>query len=206
MVISEQIIKQYFNALVSQSNDSYMPMEMFKNEHPFEYKHITCIYHKRVKLRYDLNVMMALSNNKVYWGTLTYNDSKDKNKISSKRKEATRFLSNVFRLWLMVEEFGGDNGRYHIHFIGVFNEGKTFNDVFRWTSREDIQKVKSITKVARYLCDYVTKNVPRIRRNKELIRCSNLMKKANYYEGLGFQSIAAEYMNKLVEDYLVNYF
>lgn len=187
MAITEQIRSEYFNALYNQQFGNNEPMKRFKGSFPNEYRLINNVYHARTKLLHDIGIMKRLSNNSIYWGTLTYNEDKDKNLIKSKRKEAEKHLNELFCLWVMVEEFGTDNGRYHIHFIGVFKFGKTFNDFFQWHSKKDIEKVYNARKVARYLCDYMTKQMPRIRRNKNMIKYSKEYKTWQNMSKIGFQ-------------------
>lgn len=204
MVLNEEVRKEYFNALYNQQNGYSESMKVFKGKYPNEYAHINAIYHKRVKVKKDIETMRKLSNNNVYFGTLTFDESKDKKKIDSKRQETRRFLNKVFIMFLMVEELGAEEGRYHIHFCGVFKEGKRFNDFFKWHSRTDIQRVKSTRSVARYLCDYMTKQVPRLRRNRTLVKCSKNYLKGDYFSAIGFKdSIGEDYKAKAYSELFI---
>ena len=185
MEVSEEVRKEYFNALYNQQNGNNEPMKRFKASHFDVYKIINAMYHKRVKVLKDINVMREVSRNKVYFGSLTFNEIKDKNLLKSKRREVFNFLNTIFLCFLLVEEEGEHNQRYHVHYVGIFRDNKTFADLFAWHSREDIQRVKSARSVARYLCNYIVKQVPRIRRNKTLIKVSEEYKKARYFAPFG---------------------
>lgn len=191
--VSQEIRQEYFNALYNQQNGNNEPMKRFKVSHTEVYSIINAMYHKRVKVRKDIDVMRELSCNKVYFGSLTFNEVKDQNKNTSKRREVFNFLNSIFLCFFIVEELGENNGRYHCHYVGVFKDNKSFDDLFKWHSREDIQRVKSSKSVARYLCNYIVKQVPRIRRNKTLIEISKNKQKSVYWSYLGFESISKEY-------------
>lgn len=186
MEVSQEIRQEYFTALYNQQNGNNEPMKRFRDAHYEVYKIINAMYHKRVKVLKDIEVMREVSRNKVYFGSLTFNEMKDNNQVKTKRKEVFTFLNTIFLCFLIVEENGEENERYHIHFVGIFKDGKSFEDLFKWHSREDIQRVKSARSVARYLCNYIVKCVPRIRRNKVLIKISKDMKKARSWRDYGF--------------------
>jgi len=70
----------------------------------------------------------------------------------------------------IIEEYGEEKGRYHVHFLGVMKEDKTYLEFHSgWNSYSYIEGLRSVKKASKYLCDYVVKQVPRIRRNKRLI-------------------------------------
>lgn len=192
MAISESIRKEYFNALYNSQNGNNEPMKRFKFSYPKEYDLINGVYHKRIKLRQCIAAMKDVSSDSVYWGCLTFDEKSDKNLITTKRKQAQKHLNEVFDLWVMVEEFGEDNGRYHIHFIGVFKVGKSFDDFFKWKDREQIEKVVSEKRISRYLCDYMSKQVPRVRRSKNLIKVCDLYNKARSWRNHHFESLALD--------------
>ena len=192
----ELIKKEYFNALYNQQNGSNQSMVAFRLEHPKEYAVINAMYHKRVKVKQDIEVMTEMSLNKVYFGALTFDNEQDSKSESTKRKQGWRHLNNVFSMVLMIEEHGEENGRYHIHFVGVFKDGKTMEDFHNWNSGFSfIEKIISKKKVARYLCNYVVKQVPRLRRNKCLLECSKQWKKAQSLRNYGFgESLGKEHI------------
>lgn len=192
MVVNEEVKQAYFSALYNQQNGNNEPMKRFKFEYGEIYATINAMYHKRVAVKRDIEVMRELSGNKVYFGALTFNEEKDKNKNTSKRREVFNFLNKIFLMFLVVEELGEENGRYHCHYVGVFRENKTFEDLYKWHSREDCQRVKSTRRVAKYLCNYIVKQVPRIRRNKVLIKVSNDFKKSRSWSNYGFMSFARD--------------
>ena len=92
---------------------------VFKELHPLEYSSITKCWRKRAIL-YDCFKTLEATQHDVYWGALTFDNEHDKTSIENKRKQAIRHLNKCFVAWVMVEEFGEDNGRYHIHFIAIF--------------------------------------------------------------------------------------
>lgn len=198
--ITQEIRNQYFNALYNQQNGNNEPMKRFKGEHHEIYKIINAMYHKRVKVLQEIKFMREASRNKVYFGALTFNEVKDKNQRTSKRREVFNFLNSIFLCFLVVEEEGELHGRYHCHFVGIFREDKHFEDLYKWHSREDCQRVKSPRKVARYLCNYIVKQVPRIRRNKNLIELSNKFRKSRSWSNYGFEGIAEEWKSRAFED------
>lgn len=188
MVITEELRKEYFDALNNQEMSwNAQPMTEFRINHPLEYQYINSVYHKRCKLKKDIKCLFSVSEN-VYFGTLTFDNEEDKKKEITKRKNAFKFLNNIFGLWCCVEEHGEDNGRYHLHCIGVFRQGKTFNDWFAWSGREDIKKIKKnqCNKVASYLCDYMSKASPRLRRNKLFVQVSRLYQKRKSLNNRGW--------------------
>lgn len=190
MEVSQEQRNEYFNALYNQQNGNSEPMKRFKEKNECLYRIINAMYHKRVKVLKDIRVMREVSCNKVYFGSLTFNEVKDKNQEKTKRKEVFSFLNTIFLCFLVVEEYGEENGRYHCHYVGIFKDNKTFEDLFSWHSREDIQRVKSDRAVARYLCNYIVKQVPRIRRNKTLIKISKDMQKCRNWSNIGFTSLS----------------
>ena len=203
MWVSEEVKKQYFDALINQQFGSSESMKAFKRAYPDVYAMINSMYHKRVKVRKDIECMRHYSNNKVYFGSLTFEEGKDQNKITSKRQECFRFLNTIFEMFLLVEELGESNSRYHVHYVGVFREGKTFEDLFKWHSREDIQIVKSTRSVAKYLCNYIVKQVPRIRRNKMLVKVSKRYAKAQYFNSIHWECLGVKYEQLGLMDLIV---
>lgn len=193
----DEILKEYFSCLYNQQNGNNEPMQRFKLSFPKEYGIINGMYHKRVKLAKILDFMNSLG--KVYFGCLTFNDEQNSKDEPTKRKQAWRHLNNIFKVVVMVEEYGSINDRYHIHFMGVFRDGKTFFDFFKWHSKTDIEMVKSKRKVTRYLCDYIAKQVPKIRQNQALICGMRHYLKSKSWKNHGFHSFATDEMRLSTE-------
>lgn len=187
----KKIKKEYYRAVRENSFNNFEYMEAFKNEYPEAYRLFTRVHHKRSVINNCFDAMKKLGRD-VWFGTLTFNKTKDKNKIISKRKEAFTKLGKLFEYLLLVEEFGEEEGRYHIHFIGTYKEGKTFEDFKRfWHSRQNIRKVQENEKISRYLVKYMLKDLPRVRRNKALIGLEREYKKGVMLDRAGFHSIGA---------------
>lgn len=167
--ISEEVLKEYLTALYNSQFGSPLLMNAFKCNHLEEYKFINTMYRKRSAMKESIDIMQRM-NEPVYWFTLTFNNEKNANTIESKRKEAQRFLNRLASVYLMVEEFGEDNGRYHIHGFLVFKYGFGFIDFQEWHSRQNILLCENAiaNKKIKYLTKYAVKSVPRIRRSKSL--------------------------------------
>lgn len=167
-LVDKQTKKEYISALYNlQFSGNKEPMTRFILEHPRQYKLITTMYRRRCDLTDTLETMKLLDD-PIYWFTLTFNNDKDKNSIETKRKEAQRFLNNICSVYVMVEEFGEDNGRYHIHGFLCFRIGFGFADFTQWHSRQKIIELDNGNKRIKYLTDYSSKQAPRIRRNRSL--------------------------------------
>lgn len=165
----EEIIELYCEARRSAAEyDDFEPMKAFKSLFPAEYKYFSAVARKRCEIRKSVDAMGVIGP--IYFGTLTYNNDKDSNSEEYKRKEAFEALNSVFEYVLLVEEYGGDNGRYHIHFLGVFRSDHDF-DSFKasWShSRQNLRLLGDNDKIDKYLVKYLTKDLPRLRRNKNL--------------------------------------
>lgn len=180
--VDEKIIKEWRNAVLNANNGYNELVNVFRVNHPNEYKLFTSMYRKRTELQKDLNIFLDL-NLPIYWITLTFNETKNKNKIESKRKEAEKKLNDMCLFYVMVEEHGEEKGRYHIHGFITFKLGYGFQDFIEWHSRQNIvllepYKVKS---KIRYLTNYMSKQVPRLRRSKMLCKLRNDI---NHRQGL----------------------
>jgi len=177
VVINEEIRKEYIHALYNLQSGSKDLMPLFISKYPKEYKLIMTMYRKRTELNNTIEVMRLL-NEPIYWFTLTFNNDKNDNLVSSKRKDATRFLNRICSVYVMVEEYGEDNGRYHIHGFLCFKYGYGVLDFMQWHSREDIRELKTgIKKQVKYLTDYTSKSIPRIRRSRSLSALNTYYKK-----------------------------
>lgn len=162
--------------------DDFEKMRVFKELFPREYSRFSAVARKRLEIRKSIEAMQVLDRN-VYFGTLTFNSTKNLNKEEIKRKEAFEKLNSVFEYVLLVEEYGEDNGRYHIHFLGVFKDKMDFNSfVACWPhSRQNLRLLKEDESIDKYLVKYLTKDLPRLRRNKRL---SGLTKRYKEYDRL----------------------
>jgi hypothetical protein len=128
------------------------------------------ILNKRSSIRKDLEFMQSIGYGRVYFGALTFNNELDVKSEKNKRKMAQRYLDKFMPVYEIIEEYGEEKGRYHVHFLGVMKEDKTYLEFHSgWNSYSYIEGLRSVKKASKYLCDYVVKQVPRIRRNKRLI-------------------------------------
>lgn len=182
MDLNEELLREWFHAvLLDNCNRSNTATMAFKAIHPQEY----CLLHSFYRLRHELNddITLMSSVGSVHWFTLTFDNKHDKSLVSSKRKSATRFLNDIFLFYEMIEEYGEDNNRYHIHGFGVYRENKGFKDFVKWHSRTKIQdlSVNNLKKKVKYLTKYAVKSLPRIRRSKNLCFLRNENKR---YKGL----------------------
>lgn len=178
MFLSEEVLKKWFNAiLVANTTWDNEEIKAFKDTYPCEYRLLNAFYHLRTNLNRDIKVLSYIGD--VYWFTLTFDNKRDKSKIISKRKSATRFLNERFLAYEMVEEFGEDKGRYHIHGFGVFRVGKGYEDFREWPCRQRIECLSNekLRKKVKYLTKYAVKQLPRRRRSKSLVYLSNYYSK-----------------------------
>lgn len=180
MKLTEDIKREWFHAIALDSiNLNNEHTKAFKCLHLEEYNLLHSFYRLRHDLNADIELMSAVGS--CHWFTLTFDNKRDKSLVSSKRKAATRFLNDVFLLYEMVEEYGEDKGRYHIHGFGVFREDKGFKDFIKWPCRTKLQNLNksNLKKKVKYLTKYAVKSLPRRRRSKNLVYLSNRMKKVN---------------------------
>lgn len=172
--IDRKLIEQYFTAIeIDGCNRSTKRIDLFKQEHKDIYEYLHSFYHLRSEMYKDIDVMRLCG--RVEWFTLTFDNKRDKNLIATKRKQATRFLNDLFLVYEMVEEFGEDNGRYHIHGFGVFKTDKGFTDFVKWPCRQKIETLSDykLKQKVRYLTQYAVKDLPRRRRSKTMVYLSN---------------------------------
>lgn len=198
MEVSNQALERYIHALNQRSIfGHYEIINDYKNEYPEEYRFLSSMSNKRSKIMHNIYFMLGYSKN-VCFGALTFDNEHDLSSEENKRKQAVRHLNDNMHCWLLIEEYGEDNGRYHCHYIGILKAGityKAFNE--SWHSYSFIEKVKSCRKTARYLSDYTSKQVPRLRRSKSLVEGVKLNDKIVRWTNLQFPSIAEEYQAKL---------
>lgn len=204
-LINESILKEWSSAVYNSCfHGNGEPIKSFKEKHREEYKLITAMYRKRVAINETLDIMEDM-NEPIYWFTLTFNNDKDSNLVETKRKDAEKFLNSMCQCYLMVEEYGEDNGRYHIHGFLCFKYGFGFVDFTSWHSRQKIELLneeKKKKKKVRYLTKYAVKSVPRIRRSKTLsklymfYRHKKVLRKSFYSTYLeGFKTYVASVVN-----------
>lgn len=158
------------------------PMDLFKYMFPSDYAFISSMLHKRVNTKKNIDFMMWLKPEAVYFGDLTYDNDYDVKVIPLKRKMAQRHLNKYFDAYMLFEEFGTQNTcRYHVHFVGVLKSGFKSKDVKEsWPCFANCKFVHSSRGVASYLTNYTTKQVPRIRRNKQLVCLERQYHKVQY--------------------------
>ena len=169
-MITKELLEEYYNALWDDTfNKTHWCIYSFKEKHPKEYSLLCAFHRKRTQLNKDVKIMLMYSPT-IYFFTLTFKNEKDKNLITTKRKECFKFCNSIFALFVMVEEEGEENGRYHLHGLGVLRDGACMEDFYKWHSREDIKRLdeNKISAKVKYLTNYLSKSVPRIRRNKRL--------------------------------------
>lgn len=205
MEITQEKLTRYFHAIDQRGLfGRYVALNDFKNDNPEEYQFLMSMSNKRREIKDNALFMMSYSD-KVCFGALTFDDSHDSSSESNKRKQAIRHLNEYMNCWLLVEEYGDENGRYHCHFIGVLKNGIKYSEFnSSWHSFAFIEKVKSRRKTAKYLCEYTSKQVPRLRRSKSLITCMKHYVKARKWNYLGFDSLAHEHiqeLNRLTDDW-----
>lgn len=100
------------------------------------------------------------------WGTLTFDNDHIEQDANTKRKQVLRQLNNYLLAFVYVEEYGEENGRYHVHFIGLMRDKYTYNDfIASWHSRCEIKKVSSQRQAIDYLCDYLKKSCSKLHLN-----------------------------------------
>ena len=196
--LNASILKEWQQAVINSQFGYHVSVLEFQKRHPEEYKLISAMYRKRVVLKDCLAVMQEM-NEPIYWFTLTFNNKKDLNNITSKRKDAQRFLNRLCICYVMVEEFGEDNGRYHIHGFLCFKYGYGFVDFVEWHSRQKIELMEDykLKKKVRYLTKYAVKQVPRIRKSKTMVKLVTFMKSKKSYKR-NFPSLYEEDYKQLV--------
>lgn len=178
VLMDNEIIKEWQSACFNSQSGFSQSIVDFKNKYPNEYKIITAMYRKRVGINECLTIMQDMEE-PIYWFTLTFNNSKDSNSVNTKRREAQIFLNRISMCYLMVEEYGEDNGRYHIHGFLCFKYGFGFIDFKEeWHSRQKLECIDGakLKKKVRYLTKYACKQVPRLRRSQTMSKLCNYLK------------------------------
>lgn len=196
-LIDKAIISKYYEAVRASVLGEYGAMKAFALCYPQEYKRFSAVHRKRTRIKICIEAMKEVST-EVYFGTLTFNGAKDANKRSTKRKEAFKFLNRFFQYVLLVEELGGTKGRFHIHFVGTFKKGATFQKfTSAWHSRQNLRELKGTENISQYLCKYISKDLPRIHCNKPLIALEKAFKVGLSMERDKFYTLGVAYqLNK----------
>ena len=159
----------YFYCLKNRKVGYYYPLDCFKKWFPREFSRMQSILNKRTLIKRDIEFMQSLRKGRVYFGALTFDNELDAKTEANKRKMAQRYLDKFMPIYELIEEYGDENGRYHIHFLGIMEANKTYLEFHSgWKSYSYIEGLRSVKKASKYLCDYVVKSVPRIRRNGRL--------------------------------------
>lgn len=154
----------------------HLPLDLFRKMFPQHYSYINSMLHKRVNVKKCIEFMMYVAEDKLYFGDFTWNTEYDGMEEKNKRRQVVNYMNQYFEYWMLVEEHGTLNTmRYHVHYVGLMKKNKTRKELKEnWHSFSKCKPVKTSRGVARYLCDYTTKQVPRIRRNKPLIKAMQL--------------------------------
>ena len=201
--IDEDILKEWTNAQISASCGRFYGLNMFRIKYPTEFKHLQSMSSKRKEIITAIDIMSCLGV--VHWITLTFDHQHDQHKEICKRKEAWQLLNKYCGAVLMVEEYGEDNGRYHIHALGTWKDyDLKYTDFYNeWSSRATIEKLEQwkYRKKAKYLTKYVVKDIPRIRRNKVLLQAQKHYKKYISMKNSGFNSLSVDRYNDMLTDY-----
>ena len=166
---NKEIREKYFLCVRDMAKyEEFSGMNWFKHEYPEQFAFYSKVHRLRNEIKKDYEAMKLVSE-KVYFGTLTFNAAKNQNKVETKRKDAFQKLNSIFKYVLLVEEYGGVNGRYHIHFLAAFPKDHNFNNfITLWHSRQNLEEC-SDNNVGKYLVSYVVKDLPRLRRNRLLV-------------------------------------
>ena len=170
MDLNQDIVREWNRAiLVDSCCLSNKHVNKFKEKYPDYFRYFHSFYRLRHEINADLRLLSFLGYS-IQWFTLTFDNKRDKALVSSKRKSATRFLNDIFLFYEMVEEYGEDKGRYHIHGFGVYRINRSFNDFIKWPCRNKIECLTTdkLKKKVKYLTKYAVKSLPRIRRSKNL--------------------------------------
>lgn len=181
---NEQSLRDfYFYCLKERNEGNYYSLDWFRKYFPTFFHKMQAILNKRTLIRRDIEIMKAVSK-RVVFGALTFSDKNLKENEKNMLKKAQRYLEKYLSAYEIIEEYGQEHDRYHIHYIGIMRDNLTYIEFHNgWEDYSYIEAVKSSAKdkkkVSKYLCDYVIKQVPHIRRNKLL---TDLIKKYHDYE------------------------
>ena len=193
LLINKDIVKEYYECVRASCFGEYEAMKQFQKKYPLQYSRFQAVHRKRTRIKSCIGAMKIVSN-EIYFGTLTFNDSKNENKRSTKRKEAFKKLNALCEYVVLIEEFGEKNGRYHIHFIATLKKGENFHSFRRiWHSRQNLRLLQDNENVAQYMCKYLSKDLPRVRCNKPLVALEKAYKRGVVMERDKFYDLGTKY-------------
>ena len=202
-LIETDILKKWKNAQINGACGNYQALKNFRCEYPDLFKHLQGMSTKRKQIKEAINIISIVGA--VYWITLTFDNIHDLKTENDKRRACWYWLNKYCGAVLMVEEYGEDNGRYHIHCLASWkdNDIKYLDAANDWPSRCEIQRLKEweYDKKSRYLTKYMVKQVPRIRRNKVLIALERHYKRFVSLHNLRFNSLSNDSLNALINTY-----
>lgn len=203
MIITKEQFKEWNDAITCAQFRNPYSLRLFKEKYPDLFRHMTSMLRKRTKLRTTIEAFRSVSPF-VYWGALTWSEEENDLNELSKRKQATRFLDKFFACYVYVEEYGEEEGRYHIHFFGLMSKFYTFDEMYNeWHSRLEIECLKDYqcSKKIKYVTKYAVKDVPRLHMNaraKQLVLDYRQKKK---FDSIGFECLTRDYWTKIVDLY-----
>lgn len=147
-------------------------------------KHCDAVIRRRVKIASMLEEYIRL-NRIVYFVTLTFDDEiLGKRRKDLVKRKARRFLHEICDYYFFIEEYGEENNRYHLHAIVVL-KNDDWTKVREWDYRQNVKEIhltkKSVKKVTRYMCKYLTKQQTKIYRCKATTHLINIQKKVKWY-------------------------
>lgn len=202
ITITEEQYSQWRNAVLNASAGCNIGINKFSKDYPELYKHISSMLRKRTKLKSTIEAYKSISEF-IYWGSLTWNEEHDGANEETKRKQALRFFEKFFKLYTFVEEYGEENGRYHIHFLGVLKDKGITYDVMRseWHSFIQIECLKpyQVNKKVKYLTKYCVKQVPRVRMNKRSVALLKDYKRYKHMKNIGFDCFEGDFIAKTID-------
>lgn len=189
-------------------------LDKFKIKYPNDYIDLRKMNMKRIAIKDSIEPLFIMGES-VYWFTLTFNNMKDSNSVEWKRKEAQRFLNNIAPMYLMVEEYGKGNHRYHIHGFCVrkysLSESEFFVEFRKWHSRQNIRLYKDIKhclKRIKYISKYIVKDIPKIRRSKCMSKLylfyKSIKRLKRSFPSLFYQRFEEFYSSQITLNYLID--
>lgn len=201
ITITDEQFKEWNDAITCAEFGSSGSIKLFANKYPDLYKHMSSMLRKRTKLRSTIQAYRDISCY-IYWGALTWNEEQDSLCERTKRAQALRFFDKFFKLYTFVEEYGEEEGRYHIHFFGILKDSSITYDLMRdnWHSYlqvECLYKYYDIKKKITYVTKYCVKQVPRIRMDKRSIKLLKDYKLNKHWINIGFDCFKSDYFNKI---------
>lgn len=197
------ILQRWKNAQINGANGNYQGLKSFKTDYPDLFQHLQGMSTKRKQIKSAINTMSIVGA--IYWITLTFDNLHDMKTEKIKRLAAWRWFDKYCGAVLMVEEYGEDKGRYHIHALATWKDNSIpYTDAYNdWPSRCEIERLKEwqYERKARYLTKYIIKQVPRIRRNKVLIALEAHYRHFVSMHNLHFESLSKDSYNALINTY-----